>query len=97
MWDREELRPPATMDDAHREWHRNTGTPMGTPGCPQDACHGDDGDDEYPEDFRPFPAAVAPPAARITCGNCGATHHAVAEVRDCYTTYRHTVRGRGIR
>lgn len=31
--------PMATMDDAHREWHRNTGIPMGTPGCPQDACH----------------------------------------------------------
>jgi hypothetical protein len=30
--------PLATMDDAHREWHRNTGVPMGQPGCPQDAC-----------------------------------------------------------
>ena len=29
----------ATMGDAHREWHANTGIPMGTPGCPQDACH----------------------------------------------------------
>lgn len=29
----------ATMSDAHREWHRNAGVPMGTPGCPQDACH----------------------------------------------------------
>ena len=29
----------ATMGDAHREWHRNAGVPMGTPGCPQDACH----------------------------------------------------------
>jgi len=29
----------ATMADAHREWHTNTGTPIGTPGCPQDACH----------------------------------------------------------
>lgn len=29
----------ATMADAHREWHRNAGVPMGTPGCPQDACH----------------------------------------------------------
>jgi len=36
----------ATMADAHREWHRNTGSPMGTPGCPQDACHlPDDVDD----------------------------------------------------
>lgn len=31
--------PMATMADAHREWHRNAGVPMGTPGCPQDACH----------------------------------------------------------
>ena len=31
----------ATMSDAHREWHRNTGIPMGLPGCPQDACHTD--------------------------------------------------------
>lgn len=29
----------ATMADSHREWHRNAGVPMGTPGCPQDACH----------------------------------------------------------
>lgn len=29
----------ATMSQAHAEWHRNTGVPMGTPGCPQDACH----------------------------------------------------------
>lgn len=36
----------ATMADAHAEWHRNTGVPMGTPGCPQDACHPDEYDDE---------------------------------------------------
>lgn len=30
---------PATMAEAHLEWHRNTGVPVGTPGCPQDACH----------------------------------------------------------
>lgn len=30
---------PATMGEAHAEWHRNAGVPMGTPGCPQDACH----------------------------------------------------------
>jgi hypothetical protein len=29
----------ATPGDAHREWHLNSGIPMGTPGCPQDACH----------------------------------------------------------
>jgi hypothetical protein len=35
----EEYGPKATMSDAHREWHRNARVPMGTPGCPQDACH----------------------------------------------------------
>ncbi len=33
-------------DAAHAEWHRNSGVPMGTPGCPQDACHPDD-DERY--------------------------------------------------
>lgn len=32
----------ATTADAHAEWHRNTDIPMGTPGCPQDACHIED-------------------------------------------------------
>ena len=31
----------ATPSDAHREWHQNTGIPVGLPGCPQDACHPD--------------------------------------------------------
>jgi hypothetical protein len=35
--------PLATMADAHSEWHRNAGVPMGQPGCPQDAC------DPYPD------------------------------------------------
>lgn len=43
--------PYATMADAHREWHRNTGVPMGTPGCPQDACHLPDLD---PEDYAAY-------------------------------------------
>lgn len=30
------------MSDAHAEWHRNAGVPMGQPGCPQDACHAED-------------------------------------------------------
>ena len=43
----EEYGPKATMSDAHREWHRNSGVPIGTPGCPQDACHPiDDGLDD---------------------------------------------------
>lgn len=40
----ERYEPLATMADAHREWHWNTGIPIGTPGCPQDACH-------YPDDL----------------------------------------------
>ena len=36
----------ATPSDAHREWHLNAGVPMGTPGCPQDACH----PPEYPDE-----------------------------------------------
>lgn len=35
----DEWAPLATMADAHREWHWNTGVPIGQPGCPQDACH----------------------------------------------------------
>ena len=40
----------ATEAEAHVEWHLNSGVPMGTPGCPQDACHDepDDYDDEPP-------------------------------------------------
>ena len=30
----------ATMSDAHREWHRNAGVPVGLP-CPMDACDPD--------------------------------------------------------
>jgi len=30
---------PATEAEAHAEWHINAGIPMGTPGCPWDACH----------------------------------------------------------
>ena len=53
----------ATPADAHREWHANAGVPMGTPGCPQDACHVDDlGYDE--EDF------VGPVIPAVKCG-CG--------------------------
>lgn len=51
----------ATMADAHREWHSNAGVPMGTPGCPQDACHVDDHDDDL------F-AAAGERIARCGCG-----------------------------
>lgn len=57
----------ATMSDAHREWHWNAGVPMGTPGCPQDACHPIEpfcwecGDDGCPE-CEPEASASAPVA-----------------------------------
>lgn len=41
--------PMATPGDAHREWHLNSGVPMGQPGCPQDACH--PVEDFDPDDF----------------------------------------------
>lgn len=41
----ERYAPMATMSDAHREWHLNSGVPMGQPGCPQDACHPVDDED----------------------------------------------------
>lgn len=50
---------------AHYEWHWNTGIPMGTPGCPQDACHYDDDymyADEEPT-YGPFTWEIqAPPS-----------------------------------
>ncbi len=40
MWTpMEELAPPATEAEAHREWHWNTGNPIGRTTCPWDACH----------------------------------------------------------
>lgn len=44
----EDLGPMATESEAHAEWHRNAGVPMGQPGCPQDACHPIEGDDGCP-------------------------------------------------
>lgn len=42
----DDFAPLATMSEAHLEWHANTGVPLGTPGCPQDACHADEYDDD---------------------------------------------------
>lgn len=64
----------ATESQAHREWHRNAGVPMGTPGCPQDACH-------PVEEYDP---------PTVKCGNKAAHggepgyHYSAAEVRECY-------------
>jgi hypothetical protein len=68
--------PMATMADAHREWHWNTGVPMGPSGgsCPWDACGW--ADDYYaewdpraedteadPEDYAELDALLADEAA----------------------------------
>lgn len=72
--------PMATMSDAHAEWHRNAGVPMGTPGCPQDACHPLDMPEDY-EEPEPVP---------VRCGNRRAHgdqviyHDGTEGVRACY-------------
>lgn len=53
--------PYATEADAHREWHRNTGVPIGTPGCPQDACH-DEPDYDGNEGWTDIPEGPVGPA-----------------------------------
>lgn len=68
----EEYAPFATMTDAHREWHLNAGVPMGTPGCPMDACH-------PVEDFEPEPEE----GEGIICGHCHNRHWTVEEVKYC--------------
>jgi hypothetical protein len=36
--DTDTLAPPATESEAHAEWHRNSGNPIGRTSCPWDAC-----------------------------------------------------------
>jgi len=62
----------ATPGEAHAEWHRNAGVPMGQPGCPQDACH-------PIEDFEPDPE----PGEGIRCAHCKGRHWTVATVKEC--------------
>lgn len=70
--------PMATESDAHREWHRNSGIPVGYPGCPQDACHAPDF--YWPEETETGPR----------CGNRhgdaqGPHRHAsVEDIKSCY-------------
>ena len=75
-WAQDDEGPMATESDAHREWHRNTGTPMGTPGCPQDACH-------------PVEDPEPGPGEGVRCAHCKATgpgrHWTVADVKECAT------------
>lgn len=79
----------ATPGDAHREWHLNSGVPMGLPGCPQDACHA-----EYLSrsevkrlvrqreiNFAHMRGEVG--TATISCSHCHGIHLAVGYVRSC--------------
>lgn len=64
----------ATMADAHREWHRNTGIPVGTPGCPQDACH-------LPDDYDEQPVAEVEGTLFYTTGDAARHAQALAAAR----------------
>jgi len=48
MYDEESR--PASEAEAHVEWHINAGVPMGTPGCPWDACHAEEHDEPVKHD-----------------------------------------------
>lgn len=71
--------PVATMSDAHSEWHRNSGNPMGTPGCPMDACHPPE--PEWCEEHDTY-------ADECACHDDGAPVHQwqVTEPADVYVT-----------
>lgn len=79
----------ATMADAHAEWHRNTGIPMGLPGCPPDACHTDYMDDAEvrrlvrQRDINWALMRGEEGDATIRCPHCYGVHLAVAYVRAC--------------
>lgn len=72
MYFAEDYGPMATMSDAHAEWHRNAGVPMGQPGCPQDACHPVD-------DYEPEPGE----GEGVKCGHCKGRHWTVSDVKAC--------------
>jgi len=79
----------ATMSDAHAEWHRNSGVPMGLPGCPQDACHTDYmSRSEVKRLVRQREINFAhmrgeEGSATISCSHCGGIHFSVDYVREC--------------
>lgn len=77
MYDNDAWAPLATIADAHREWHLNAGVPMGTPGCPQDACHPVEDWSDYATDEE------LAAAGWIRCGHCKGRHETVAAVRFC--------------
>lgn len=49
-WEDDRHSRPATESEAHQEWHLNAGIPVGTPGCPWDACHSDVHEDWEPDE-----------------------------------------------
>lgn len=78
----------ATMADAHREWHTNSGVPMGLT-CPWDAC--DPGMLE-PSELRRLNRIAAINAAlmrgedgdaTVQCAHCNQIHLAVRYVAEC--------------
>lgn len=85
MYDEDRYSQVATMSDAHREWHANSGVPMGQPGCPQDACHPVDDDREQ----WPWVVDSLMPGA-VKCGNRQSPlpvphyHGSTSDVRECY-------------
>lgn len=78
---------PATMSEAHAEWHRNSGVPMGQPGCPQDACH-------PMEDFEPEPEPTVKCGNKVAHGGEPGYHHTAAGVKECYASTGRFVVGR---
>lgn len=70
LYDHDDMGSMATMGDAHREWHRNAGVPMGNPGCPMDACHLPD-EGPYDEDW-PNEEKLVIDGTRdyVTCARC---------------------------
>jgi hypothetical protein len=79
----------ATPSEAHAEWHRNTGIPVGLPGCPQDACHTDHLDRSEVRALvrtRNINWALMRGEegdATIACASCDGVHLSVAAVRAC--------------
>lgn len=80
----------ATMSDAHREWHLNSGVPVGLPGCPQDACHIDESmsRSEINRLVRQREINFAhmrgeQGSATISCAHCHGIHLSIGYVREC--------------
>ena len=79
----------ATQAEAHLEWHRNSGVPVGFP-CPWDAC---DPEDLDPADRRRLARQRDVNMAHIDrgevgdtvirCAGCGEVHLSVANVHAC--------------